>query len=118
MRITSYGHRLASMGARIIVEVTEGPRPELRLRAPFYKRAIAVSDIASLTYNHDDGMNHGLVNWFVTGRASSPHGVRLNTGGKARLVIETHDGRLYNVVVDDMDQAERLTCAVQEAQGH
>lgn len=41
------------MGARIIVEVTEGPRPELRLRAPFYKRAIAVSDIASLTYNHE-----------------------------------------------------------------
>ena len=115
MKITSQGSRLASLGARISVEVTGGTPPEMRLRAPFYRRSFPVSRIAAISSGDDDGMNHGLINWFVTGRASSPGGVRINNGGKARVEIRTHDGLLYTIVVDDRQQAERLTRAVKDA---
>lgn len=108
MRVTVRGNRLASLGARITVDVTEGPTPEVRIHAPIYKRVIPVSEISDITSVSDDGMNHGLLNWFVTGRASTPGGVRINNGGRARVTIRTHDGSLFNVVVDDHDQADRL----------
>lgn len=58
-------------------------------------------------------MNHGLVNWFVTGRADCPKGVRINNGGSARVEIQTTEGRRYNVVVDGFDQAAQIIQAVQ-----
>ncbi|PNL17574.1 hypothetical protein CEQ11_005115 [Micrococcus sp. FDAARGOS_333] len=32
----------------------------------------------------------------------------INNGGRARVTIRTRDGSLFNVVVDDHDQADRL----------
>ena len=107
MRVTVRGNRLVSLGARITVDVPEGPTPEVRIHAPFCRRAIPVSEISDITSASDDGMNHGLLNWFVTGRASAPGGVRINNGGRARVTIRTRDGSLFNVVVDDHDQASR-----------
>ena len=108
MRVTVRGNRLVSLGARITVDVPEGPTPEVRIHAPFCRRAIPVSEISDITSASDDGMNHGLLNWFVTGRASAPDGIRINNGGRARVTIRTRDGSLFNVVVDDHDQASRL----------
>lgn len=42
------------------------------LLAPLYRRSLPLPDIASVCTLEDDGLNHGFVNWVVTGRAKSP----------------------------------------------
>ena len=73
------------------------------MHAPFYSRAIPVHQIATITCGPDDGMNHGLLNWFVTGLATSPDGLRINNGGQARIDMSTTEGLRSVVVVDDQD---------------
>lgn len=113
MRIVAHGNRLASMGQPVVVEVPDGG-DTVHLRAPFYRRTIPLRDVASVGVAADDGLNHGAVNWFVVGRARSARGVRLSTGGRARVDIVTTDGRRYGVVVDSMSQAHRLADAIRE----
>ncbi len=84
IRVIAHGNRFASVGRAIVVTI-DHDAGTLDLRAPFYRRTIRLTDIAAVSAESDDGMNHGLVNWFVTGKAYSPNGVRLNTGGKARV---------------------------------
>lgn len=105
LQITAYGNRWASMGQTITVQIDD---TTLRLRAPFYRRSIPRQDVISAEAHHDDGMNHGVVNWFVVGRPHAPQGVRLNTGGKARVDITTRVGDRYSVVVDTIQQAEQI----------
>ena len=52
---------------------------------------------------------------FVVGRENSPGGVRLNTGGRARVDIVTSDARRYGVVVDTMEQARQIVDALRIA---
>ncbi|WP_343282299.1 hypothetical protein AAG742_03325 [Micrococcus sp. 2A] len=113
MKLTVHGNRLASLGARISLELTEGVDPELHVHAPFYSRTIPVHQIATITCAPDDGTNRGPLNWFVTGRATSPAGLRINNGGQARIDMSTTEGLRFVVVVDDLSQAEQLICAVQ-----
>lgn len=82
------------------------------MHAPFYSRAIPVHQIATITCGPDDGMNHGLLNWFVTGLATSPDGLRINNGGQAHIDMSTTEGLRSVVVVDDLSQTEQLICAV------
>lgn len=109
LQVTAHGNRWASVGQTITVTVDD---EALSLRAPFYRRTIPLRSITSAEALPDDGMNHGLVNWFVVGRASNPGGVRLNTGGKARVDLATSNGEHYAVVVDTMSQAEQIVSAL------
>ena len=47
-------------------------------------------------------MNQGLLNWFVTGLATSPDGLRINNGGQAHINRNTTEGLRSVVVVDDL----------------
>ncbi|MGO4957292.1 hypothetical protein ACTQ49_08470 [Luteococcus sp. Sow4_B9] len=111
LRIIARGNRLASMGQSIVVEVNS-EQGMLRLGAPFYRRSIPLAEITSVTTAPDDGLNRGVVNWFVVGRAQSPQGVRLNTGGSARVDITTATGGRYQVVVDTPEQAGQVADAL------
>jgi len=113
IRVIAHGNRFASVGRAIVVTI-DHDAGTLDLRAPFYRRTIRLTDIAAVSAESDDGMNHGLVNWFVTGKAYSPRGVRLNTGGKARVDIATTDGARYAVVVDTVEQADTITAALRK----
>ena len=66
-------------------------------------------DVASIEIREDNGFNRGLVNWFVTGRASSAEGVRLNAGGEGRISITTTDNKRYTVVVVRYSRHKRLS---------
>lgn len=57
-------------------------------------------------------MNQGLLNWFVTGLATSPNGLRINNEGQARIEMSTTERLRSVVVVDDLSQTEQLICAV------
>lgn len=74
----------------------------------FYRRSIPAGQIDSVTVAPDDGMNHVLLNWQVTGRATSLDGVRLNLGGSVALQIRTMAGERYNVVFPT--NADALAC--------
>lgn len=87
----------AAFGLRLTVSVG---KETIDVAGTFYRRSIPVGQIDSVTVAPDDGMNHGLLNWPVTGRAASPDGVRLNLGGSAALRIRTTAGERYNVVFD------------------
>lgn len=113
LRVTAHGNRWASVGQTITVTVDD---QTLSLRAPFYRREIPLRLITSAEAQPDDGMTHGLVNWFVVGRASSPEGVRLNTGGKARVDLTTSANERYVIVVDTMSQAEQIVSALQDGE--
>ncbi|WP_417287491.1 hypothetical protein [Corynebacterium variabile] len=71
----------AAVGPRLTVSVGE---ETVDVAGIFYRRSIPVGQIDSVTVAPDDGMNHGLLNWPVTGRATSPAGVRLNLGAVLR----------------------------------
>lgn len=110
-QFTARGNRLASLGQKIVVSVS--PEAEaITLRAPLYRSSIKRDDIASVETHEDDGLNRGLANWFVTGRADSPEGVRLNTGGKGRIDITTSGGQRYSVVMDTLQQAREVEQAI------
>ncbi|ROR55128.1 hypothetical protein [Luteococcus japonicus] len=111
LRITARGNRFASLGQSITVDV-DRQAGMITLGAPFYRRSIPLQDVASVSSHTDDGLNRGLLNWYVTGKATSPQGVRLNTGGKARVDLETKAGERYAVVVDTLDQAVAVVDAV------
>ncbi|MEL4505929.1 hypothetical protein AAEX63_14435 [Luteococcus sp. H138] len=111
IRVTAHGNRLAALGQTVRVEI-DSDASTLSMRAPFYKRTIRLADITSAEAGPDDGLNRGPLNWFVVGRADSARGVRLNTGGKARVEIRTTGGARYQVVVDTLEQAETITAAV------
>lgn len=83
-------------------------RRTVDLSGTFYRRSIPVDLIAEVTVTPDDGMNHGLLNWPVTGRATSAGGVRLNLGGSAALRIATMTGERYAVVF--AGTADALAC--------
>ena len=102
------------MGRKIVVTV-DPEHGDLELRAPFYRRRIPLPSITSISASRDDGINRGLVNWFVTGRASSPHGVRLSTGGRGRFDVATAEGLRYGVVMDTLDQAQQVVQALSAA---
>lgn len=110
IQVTAHGNRLASLGQKIIVNVDRGI---VTVKAPLYRRAIPIADIVSLNVTPDDGKNHGLLNWFVTGNASSPDGVHLNNGGNARVDILTKDGARYGAVVDTLEQATQIVNAIE-----
>ena len=95
----------AAVGPRLTVSVGQ---ETVDVAGIFYRRSIPVGQIDSVTVAPDDGMNHGLLNWPVTGRATSPAGVRLNLGGSAALQIRTTAGERYNVVFPT--NAEALEC--------
>lgn len=114
VHIKAKGNRFASLGQAITVEVDQASGI-IALSAPFYRRSVKVSHVASVSACEDDGHNRGLLNWFVVGRATSPHGVRLNTGGKARVDLSTMTGERYEVVVDTMAQAEAIVNAIRDA---
>lgn len=99
------------MGQKVVVEV-DADRTHVTLRAPFYRRSIPLRDIASAEAHPDNGRNHGALNWFVLGRENSSGGVRLNTGGQARVDIVTSDARRYGVVVDTMERARQIVDAL------
>ncbi|MHA6751159.1 hypothetical protein ACX31A_09750 [Dermacoccus nishinomiyaensis] len=102
------------MGQKLVVSVN----PEagaVTLQAPFYRSSIQLDDITSVEAHEDDGLNHGPVNWFVAGRADSPEGVRLNTGGKGRIDITTASGQHYSVVMDTLQQARDVKQAISAA---
>lgn len=111
MQVTAYGNRVASLGQKVTVTIDPDQRT-VDLRAPFYRRSIPLRDIASVGVAPDDGMNHGFLNWFVFGRENSPRGVRLNTGGKARIDITTTTGGRFGVVVDTIQQAQTVADAI------
>lgn len=113
VHIKAKGNRFASLGQTITVEVDQASGI-VAVRAPFYRRSIKVSDVASISACEDDGHNRGLLNWFVVGKATSPSGVRLNTGGKARVDLSTTAGERYEVVVDTMAQAEAIVKAIRD----
>lgn len=104
MKIVARGNRLASLGQAVSLEVSS-EQGVLVLRAPFYRAEVPLAEIMSVDIASDDGRNHGYVNWFVTGSDSSPGGVRLNTGGKARVEVVTVDQKRYVIVLNDMEQA-------------
>lgn len=85
----------ASVGARLTVGVG---KETVDVAGTFYRRSIPLGLIETVTVVPDDGMNHGLLNWPVTGLAISPEGVRLNLGGHAALRIATTTGERYTVV--------------------
>lgn len=115
MHFTSRGNRLAS--ARLSVGVSVDPEAgTVTLLAPLYRRSLLLPDIASVCTHEDDGLNHGFVNWVVTGRAKPPRGVRLSTGGKGRVDIATRAGNRYTVVVDSVAQARQIAHAIERAQ--
>ena len=95
----------AAVGPRLTVSVGE---ETVDVAGIFYRRSMPVGQIDSVTVAPDDGMNHGLLNWPVTGRATSPDGVRLNLGGSAALQIRTKEGERYNVVF--ATNADALAC--------
>lgn len=95
----------AAVGPRLTVSVG---RETVDVAGIFYRRSVPVWQIESVTVAPDDGMNHGLLNWPVTGRARSPEGVRLNLGGSAALQITTTAGERYNVVFPT--NADALAC--------
>lgn len=111
LRITALGNRFASLGQSITVDV-DHDAGQITLGAPFYRRSIPLQTVASVSSHVDDGRNRGLLNWFVTGKAASPQGVRLSTGGKARVDLETDAGERYAVVVDTLEQAQAVVAAV------
>ncbi|WP_130839095.1 hypothetical protein [Corynebacterium neomassiliense] len=80
----------------------------VEITGPFYRRRFPVDHIGSVTVAPDDGMNHGLVNWPVIGRATSPEGVRLNLGGSAAVRVTTVTGERYTVVFPT--DADALAC--------
>lgn len=114
VHIKAKGNRFASLGQVITVEVDQ-TSGVVAVHAPFYRRSIKVSDVASVSACEDDGHNRGLLNWFVVGRATSLSGVRVNTGGKARVDLSTTTGERYEVVVDSMGQAEAIVKAIRDA---
>lgn len=69
--------------AKISLTVTPG---RIRILAPLYSRTVELGSDTEVSLKTDDGVNHGLVNWPVTGRASSPAGLRLNMGGSGTAV--------------------------------
>lgn len=95
----------ATVGVRLTVGV--GTRT-VDVAGTFYRRSIPVDLIDSVTVAPDDGMNHGLLNWPVTGRATSSGGVRLNLGGSAAVKIATTTGERYTVVF--ATNADALAC--------
>ena len=115
MHFTSRGNRLASAGLSVGVSV-DPEAGTVTLLAPLYRRSLLLPDIASVCTHEDDGLNHGFVNWVVTGRAKSPRGVRLSAGGKGRVDIATRAGNRYAVVVDLVAQARQIAHAIERAQ--
>lgn len=101
----------ASTRARIVLLV-DRDSGTLTIHAPFYERTIWLADLASVTAAPDDGMNVGLVNWFVTGRPQSASGVRINVGGKAALDLMLTNRNTYHIIVHDVPQAEKLADAI------
>lgn len=95
----------AAVGVRLTVSVG---KKTVDVAGTFYRRSIPVGQIDTVTVAPDDGMNHSLLNWPVTGRAVSPAGVRLNLGGSAALQIRTTVGERYNVVF--ATNTEALEC--------
>lgn len=71
MHFTSRGNWLASAGLSVGVSV-DPEAGTVTLLAPLYRRSLLLPDIASVCTHEDDGLNHGFVNWVVTGRAKSP----------------------------------------------
>lgn len=90
VHFTAHGRRLAAVGQAITVPIDANAQ-RLTLRAPFYRRSIPLTDITSVDAHADDGMNRGALNWFGTGRAAPRDGVRLSTGGQARLIEHAID---------------------------
>lgn len=80
----------------------------VRIKAPFYSRSVSHKKISDISVGEDSGMNSGLINWFVTGRARSRNGVRINVGGSAHVRFAVEENRRFTIVTEDMSQAERL----------
>ncbi len=95
----------AAFGLRLTVSVGQ---ETVDVAGTFYRRSIPAGPIDSVTVAPDDGMNHVLLNWQVTGRTSSLDGVRLNLGGSVALQIRTMAGERYNVVFPT--NADALAC--------
>lgn len=95
----------AAVGPRLTVSVGQ---ETVDVAGIFYRRSIPVGQIDSVTVAPDGGMNHVLLNWQVTGRATSLDGVRLNLGGSVALQIRTMAGERYNVVFPT--NADALAC--------
>ncbi|CAM5438754.1 hypothetical protein [Corynebacterium variabile] len=95
----------AAFGLRLTVSVGQ---ETVDVVGTFYRRSIPAGQIDSVTVAPDDGMNHVLLNWQVTGRATSLDGVRLNLGGSVALQIRTMAGERYNVVFPT--NADALAC--------
>jgi len=81
---------------------------QLEIFAPLYYREIEKSQITDANVHDDQGYNHGLVNWPVTGNRRSVTGVRINMGGKAALRIQTENLGIYQIVFADKHTA--LAC--------
>ncbi|RRD60325.1 hypothetical protein [Leucobacter sp. OH1287] len=101
--------------AKISLTVTPG---RIRILAPLYSRTVELGSDTEVSLKTDDGVNHGLVNWPITGRVSSPAGLRLNMGGSGTAVtVRGAAGELVTVVFCDSAAAQDYADTVKEAAG-
>lgn len=114
MKFVAHGNRFASVWQTVSLEL-DVAKSIVVLKGPFYSRELALDNISKFQIGPDDGMNHGYINWMVTGNAQSADGVRLNTGGKAHLDIRTKDRRRYVIVLDNMEQTQSAAEALRDA---
>ncbi|MBV7293697.1 hypothetical protein [Corynebacterium sp. TAE3-ERU16] len=80
----------------------------VKIRAPFYSRSFSHKSISDISTGEDSGMNSGLINWPVTGSASSEKGVRINLGGAAHVKFLADGKHRFTIVTTGMSQAKRL----------
>ena len=94
------------------IEVTVDPQ-HVYVRAPLFTRKLMRSGITSVAVASDDGMNEGSVSWFVT-RQDEGTRTRVNLGGNATVTLTDAGGHRIQVVVKDLDTANRIAAAVQD----
>lgn len=96
--------------AKITLDVTSSA---LKVSGPLYRRTFDISTVVEVKVAKDNGLNASIVNWPVTGRASSPSGVRLNMGGRGTCVaFRNSEGEKVSVVFGEDHIANRYATVI------
>lgn len=85
---------------------------KLTISAPLWKKEILYSDISYISSESDSGVNRGLINWPVV---KTDKGYRFNMGGSCCIKILSQDGKTYEIVMENIDQAGRFQNDIERA---
>lgn len=92
--------------ARITVAVD---RDSIHFAAPLFRRTVPRETVSQVRVTADDGINPGILNWIVVPtEVDGERFTRINMGGAAAVTFTLRAGKGIQLVVRDLDTANRL----------